>query len=101
MHARVMRAAHLGIPLVRPAVVHGYVGNKCAVFPLQLMGFDVSPVNSVQFSNHTAYPRFRGEVLDGRRNRGGGSWRDAHDLSPSCWQGKRFGLWHRGWRRMV
>jgi len=31
----------------------GYVGNKAAVFPLQLLGFDVDPVNSVQFSNHT------------------------------------------------
>jgi len=50
---------------IQSHVVHGYVGNKCAVFPLQLMGFDVSPINSVQFSNHTAYPRFRGEVLDG------------------------------------
>lgn len=29
------------------------MGNKAAVFPLQLLGFDVDPVNSVQFSNHT------------------------------------------------
>ncbi|KAG6493700.1 hypothetical protein ZIOFF_048694 [Zingiber officinale] len=31
----------------------GYVGNKSAVFPLQLLGYDVDPINSVQFSNHT------------------------------------------------
>jgi pyridoxal/pyridoxine/pyridoxamine kinase len=31
----------------------GYVGNKAAVFPLQLLGFDVDPINSVHFSNHT------------------------------------------------
>ncbi|XP_062203937.1 pyridoxal kinase-like isoform X2 [Phragmites australis] len=43
----------------------GYVGNKSAVFPLQLLGFDVDPINSVQFSNHTGYPTFRGQVLNG------------------------------------
>lgn len=32
--------------------MQGYVGNKAAVFPLQLLGFDVDPINSVQFSNH-------------------------------------------------
>lgn len=33
---------------IQSSVVHGYVGNKCAVFPLQLLGFDVDPVISVQ-----------------------------------------------------
>lgn len=28
---------------IQSHVVHGYVGNRCAVFPLQLLGFDVSP----------------------------------------------------------
>ncbi len=37
---------------IQSHVVHGYVANKCAVFPLQLHGFDVDPINSVQFSNH-------------------------------------------------
>lgn len=37
---------------IQSHVVHGHVGNKCAVFPLQLLGFDVDFVNSVQFSNH-------------------------------------------------
>ncbi|AEY96912.1 FAEL076Cp [Eremothecium gossypii FDAG1] len=36
-------------------VVHGYVGNKAATFPLQYLGWDVDCVNSVQFSNHTGY----------------------------------------------
>ncbi len=26
---------------IQSHVVHGYVGNRCAVFPLQLLGFDV------------------------------------------------------------
>ena len=33
---------------IQSSVVHGYVGNKAAVFPLQLLGFDVDPVYSVQ-----------------------------------------------------
>ena len=38
---------------IQSHVVHGYVGNKCCVFPLQLMGFEVDHICSVQFSNHT------------------------------------------------
>ncbi|VAI27592.1 unnamed protein product [Triticum turgidum subsp. durum] len=48
-------------------LIQGYVGNKSAVFPLQLLGFDVDPINSVQFSNHTGYPKFRGQVLNGNQ----------------------------------
>lgn len=51
---------------IQSHVVSGYVGNKAAVFPLQLLGFDVDVINSVQFSNHTGYPSgWEGEVLDG------------------------------------
>ena len=51
---------------IQSHTVHGYVGNKSAVFPLQLLGFDVSPINSVQFSNHTGYKGgVRGDVVDG------------------------------------
>ena len=38
---------------IQSHVVHGYVGNRCAVFPLQLLGYEVDFINSVQFSNHT------------------------------------------------
>jgi pyridoxine kinase len=38
---------------------------QCAVLPLQLLGFDVDPINSVQFSNHTGFPSWSGEVMDG------------------------------------
>ncbi|CAI7774694.1 unnamed protein product [Closterium sp. NIES-53] len=38
---------------IQSHTVQGYVGNKAAVFPLQLLGFDVDPINSVQLSNHT------------------------------------------------
>ena len=42
------------------------MGNKAAVFPLQLLGFDVDVVNSVHFSNHTGYSEgWEGDVLKG------------------------------------
>ncbi|KAL7733786.1 hypothetical protein ACLKA6_011509 [Drosophila palustris] len=47
---------------IQSHVVHGYVGNKVATYPLQLLGFDVDPLNSVQFSNHTGYKCFKGPV---------------------------------------
>ncbi|RAL46621.1 unnamed protein product [Cuscuta campestris] len=50
---------------IQSHTVQGYVGNKSAVFPLQLLGYDVDPINSVQFSNHTGYPTFKGQVLNG------------------------------------
>lgn len=51
---------------IQSHVVSGYVGNKAAVFPLQLLGFDVDVINSVQFSNHTGYPnKWEGDVLNG------------------------------------
>jgi pyridoxine kinase len=50
---------------IQSHVVSGYVGNKCAVLPLQLLGFDVDPIMSVQFSNHTGYPSFKGTVMSG------------------------------------
>jgi len=50
---------------IQSHTVHGYVGNKCAVFPLQLHGFDVDPVLSVCFSNHTGYGSWKGEVMNG------------------------------------
>lgn len=38
------------------------------MFPLQLLGFDVDVVNSVQFSNHTGYKHgFEGDVLKGEQ----------------------------------
>jgi pyridoxine kinase len=46
------------------------VGNKAAVFPLQLLGFVVDVVNSVHFSNHTGYENgFEGDVLKGEQLR--------------------------------
>lgn len=49
---------------IQSHVVCGYVGNKSACFPLQVLGFEVDTINSVQFSNHTGYQHFKGQVLD-------------------------------------
>ncbi|KAF1325776.1 Pyridoxal kinase, partial [Globisporangium splendens] len=48
---------------IQSHVVQGYVGNKSAVFPLQLLGMDVDIINSVHFSNHTGYKHFSGKHL--------------------------------------
>ncbi|GIY27056.1 pyridoxal kinase [Caerostris darwini] len=48
---------------VQSHVVSGYVGNKSAVFPLQLHGFEVDYINSVQLSNHTGYKEIKGQIL--------------------------------------
>lgn len=45
-------------------VAYGHVGNAAAVFPLQRLGFEVWPVNTVQFSNHTGYGTWRGTVFE-------------------------------------
>jgi pyridoxal/pyridoxine/pyridoxamine kinase len=46
--------------LVTPAHSLGCVGNRAAIFPLQTLGFDADSINTVQFSNHTGYPVFKG-----------------------------------------
>lgn len=53
----------MGILSIQSHVVYGYVGNKAAVYPLQSMGYDVWPVNTVQFSSHTGYESWRGEIF--------------------------------------
>ncbi|KAG5454560.1 Pyridoxal kinase [Clonorchis sinensis] len=49
---------------IQSHVVHGYVGNRSSVFPLQLLGIEVDYINSVQFSNHTGYSCVKGQVMD-------------------------------------
>lgn len=44
-------------------VAYGHVGNAAAILPLQRLGFEVWPVNTVQFSNHTGYGAWRGKVF--------------------------------------
>lgn len=49
---------------IQSHVAYGHVGNASAAFPLQRLGVEVWPVHTVQFSNHTGYGKWRGEVFD-------------------------------------
>lgn len=60
------------------------LGNRAATFPLQLLGYDVDVVNTVQFSNHTGYGHTNGhkttpeqleQVFSGLEVNGLGRWR--------------------------
>jgi pyridoxine kinase len=60
-------------------VAHGHVGNAAAVFVLQRLGLEVDAIHTVQFSNHTGYgawtgnvyaPEGIGELVDGIEARG-------------------------------
>jgi pyridoxine kinase len=46
-------------------VAYGHVGNASAMFPLQRLGAEVWAVNTVQFSNHTGYGGWTGDVFTG------------------------------------
>ncbi|MGO8920381.1 MAG: pyridoxal kinase PdxY [Stellaceae bacterium] len=54
----------MAILSIQSAVAYGHVGNSAAVFPLQRLGFEVWPVDTVQFSNHTGYGAWRGKAWD-------------------------------------
>ncbi|GAA5865232.1 hypothetical protein JCM8547_008324 [Rhodosporidiobolus lusitaniae] len=50
---------------IQSHVVAGYVGNKAATFPLQLLGWEVDAALTVSFSNHTVrYGRWGGSKFD-------------------------------------
>jgi pyridoxine kinase len=48
---------------IQSHVAYGHVGNRAAVFPLERLGYDVWPINTVQFSNHTGYGSWTGEIF--------------------------------------
>jgi len=50
---------------IQSHVAYGHVGNSAAVFPLQRLGVEVWPVDTVQYSNHTRYETWRGRVFEG------------------------------------
>lgn len=54
----------MSILSVQSHVAYGHVGNSAAVLPLQCLGYEVWPVNTVQFSNHPGYGKFGGRASD-------------------------------------
>ena len=49
---------------IQSHVAYGHVGNSAAVFALQRLGCEVWPVHTVQFSNHTGYGAWKGQIFD-------------------------------------
>lgn len=49
---------------IQSCVSYGHAGNSSAVFPMQRLGYNVSPVHTVLFSNHTGYGDWGGEIID-------------------------------------
>jgi pyridoxine kinase len=57
--------AGMNILSIQSWVAYGHVGNASAVFPLQRLGAEVWAINTVQFSNHTGYGDWTGQVYSG------------------------------------
>lgn len=53
----------MSILSIQSHVAYGYVGNRAAVFPLQRLGHEVCAINTVQFSNHTGYGKWQGQIF--------------------------------------
>ena len=59
----------MNILSIQSWVAYGHVGNASAVFPLQRLGAEVWAINTVQFSNHTGYGDWTGQVFTGENVR--------------------------------
>jgi pyridoxine kinase len=57
----------LNLISIQSHVAYGHVGNSAAVFALQRLGCEVWPVHTVQFSNHTGYGGWQGDVFTADR----------------------------------
>ena len=53
----------MNILSIQSHVAFGHVGNSAAGFVLERLGLTVWRVNTVQFSNHTGYPSWRGQTF--------------------------------------
>ena len=54
----------MNILSIQSHVTYGHVGNAAATFPVQRLGHEMWPIHTVQFSNHTGYGAWRGQVFD-------------------------------------
>ncbi len=74
----------MNILSIQSHVSYGYVGNKAATFPLQSLGFEVWPINTVQFSNHTGYGHWQGDVCTAEHIRSVIQGLVSLDLAKQC-----------------
>ena len=65
-------------------VACGNVGNTAALFPLQRLGCETWSLNTVAFSNHTGYGKWRGATVPGERDRGSVCRDRRIGLLPRC-----------------
>ena len=59
----------MNILSIQSWVAYGHVGNASAMFPLQRLGAEVHAIHTVQFSNHTGYGDWTGDVFGGAQVR--------------------------------
>ena len=74
----------MNILSIQSWVAYGHVGNASAMFPLQRLGAEVWAVNTVQFSNHTGYGAWTGQVFEGAAVRDIVDGIAARGVLPSC-----------------
>ena len=74
----------MNILSIQSWVAYGHVGNASAVFPLQRLGAEVWAINTVQFSNHTGYGAWTGQVFTGDAVRELVDGIAARGVLPSC-----------------
>src|ERR1700760_2482603 len=64
-HSHLRDRLRMNILSIQSWVSYGHVGNASAVFPWQRLGAEVWTINTVQFSNHTGYGHWTGQVYTG------------------------------------
>jgi len=69
---------------IQSHVVFGHVGNRASVFPLERMGMELWPLNTVQFSNHTGYGQWKGTIFTGEHVAGIWQGMEALGCAPAC-----------------
>jgi len=74
----------MNILSIQSWVAYGHVGNASAVFPLQRLGANVWPIHTVQFSNHTGYGHWTGQVFSGDAVRELVDGIAERDVFPTC-----------------
>ncbi|HSI41156.1 MAG TPA: pyridoxal kinase PdxY [Xanthobacteraceae bacterium] len=74
----------MNILSVQSWVAYGHVGNASAMFPMQRLGHDVWGIHTVQFSNHTGYGSWRGEVFGADLIRDLVDGLDERGVLPAC-----------------
>ena len=74
----------MNILSIQSWVAYGHVGNASAIFPLQRLGAEVWGIHTVQFSNHTGYGHWTGEVFSGDMIRCLVDGIEARGVLPEC-----------------